>query len=138
MDQRVYETNHFAECIGFFWSALTELQRGTNYGLRKPVEILKTLVGQVDQGVTQSSIRSQHDDANAASAGLRDAGAWPSEADIFDLQATTLGVSESPSMDMSSYFVDQDLGIGDIEFDGMLEDELAGLFDPRQSRWWQE
>ena len=39
----------FSECIPFFWSALLDLQQGCNAGLKKPLKILKTLMGRLGE-----------------------------------------------------------------------------------------
>lgn len=44
----------FKEAISFFWKALCELQRGCNFGLRKPVSIIREMMSELGESVPQS------------------------------------------------------------------------------------
>lgn len=37
------------ECIRFFWQALLEFQRGCNYGLKRPLRLLKSLMSRMER-----------------------------------------------------------------------------------------
>ncbi|RMJ18190.1 hypothetical protein CDV36_002127 [Fusarium kuroshium] len=41
--------DEYIECIRFFWQALLEFQRGCNYGLKRPLRLLKSLMGRIEK-----------------------------------------------------------------------------------------
>ncbi|RSL73663.1 hypothetical protein CEP54_000037 [Fusarium duplospermum] len=41
--------DEYIECIRFFWQALLEFQRGCNYGLKRPLRLLKSLMGRIER-----------------------------------------------------------------------------------------
>lgn len=48
-----HESNEYGECIQFLWTALSEYQKGTCYGLKRPLKLLKSLMrrlGSVNTG----------------------------------------------------------------------------------------
>lgn len=45
----------FTEQISFFWTCLNELQRGCNFGLKKPLGILRDMVNELQLGVDDGS-----------------------------------------------------------------------------------
>ncbi|KAH8897880.1 hypothetical protein GQ53DRAFT_884761 [Thozetella sp. PMI_491] len=47
------DPERFREPISFFWTALSELQRGCNFGLRKPVAILREMVNELGSSIPQ-------------------------------------------------------------------------------------
>lgn len=49
-----HDSNEYADCIQFLWSALSEYQKGTCYGLKRPLKLLKSLMrrlGSVPAGI---------------------------------------------------------------------------------------
>lgn len=44
LHQERHERGQFMEPISFFWTCLSELQRGCNFGLEKPLNILRDMV----------------------------------------------------------------------------------------------
>lgn len=38
------DNSEYDECIRFFWSALSEYQRGCCYGLKRPLNLLRSLM----------------------------------------------------------------------------------------------
>ncbi|KAJ3546185.1 hypothetical protein NM208_g2124 [Fusarium decemcellulare] len=63
--------DEYIECIRFFWQALLEFQRGCNYGLKRPLRLLKSLMGRIER-VTKSI----NMDATTAPANCPDLSAW--------------------------------------------------------------
>lgn len=43
------ECDDYVECIRFFWQALLEFQRGCNYGLKRPLKLLKSLMSRMER-----------------------------------------------------------------------------------------
>ncbi|KAM0417150.1 hypothetical protein ACHAPT_012858 [Fusarium lateritium] len=41
--------DEYIECIRFFWQALLEFQRGCNYGLKRPLRLLKSLMSRIER-----------------------------------------------------------------------------------------
>ncbi|RSL43580.1 hypothetical protein CEP53_011631 [Fusarium sp. AF-6] len=41
--------DEYIECIRFFWQALLEFQRGCNYGLKRPLRLLKSLMSRIEK-----------------------------------------------------------------------------------------
>lgn len=44
LQQERHDRTEFTETMSFFWSCLSELQRGCNFGLKKPLAILQGMV----------------------------------------------------------------------------------------------
>lgn len=44
LNQTLFERSRFTQCMSFFWSALTDLRRGSNSGLQKPLDILRDMM----------------------------------------------------------------------------------------------
>ncbi|KAL1854817.1 hypothetical protein Daus18300_011333 [Diaporthe australafricana] len=51
----------FKEAIGFFWKALCELQRGCNFGLRKPVSIIREMMSELGESIPQPLEHSERE-----------------------------------------------------------------------------
>ena len=43
------DCDEYIECIRFFWQALLEFQRGCNYGLKRPLKLLKSLMSRIER-----------------------------------------------------------------------------------------
>jgi hypothetical protein len=41
----------------FFWSALTDLQHGCNFGLQKPLDILRDMIAQFGENIPKTAIQ---------------------------------------------------------------------------------
>jgi hypothetical protein len=61
LNQKSIERSQFTDYMSFFWSALTDLQRGANFGLQKPIEILREMTQQFGDGITKKANQSQSD-----------------------------------------------------------------------------
>lgn len=44
LQQNRQDAGEYIGCIRFFWSALLEYQKGCNYGLKRPLKLLKPLM----------------------------------------------------------------------------------------------
>ncbi|KAF4451110.1 nitrogen assimilation transcription factor nira [Fusarium albosuccineum] len=70
------DCDEYIECIRFFWQALLEFQRGCNYGLKRPLRLLKSLMGRIER-VTKSI----NMDATTAPANCPDLSAFQADMD---------------------------------------------------------
>ncbi|KAH8702274.1 fungal-specific transcription factor domain-containing protein [Talaromyces proteolyticus] len=129
----------FSGCVSFFWSALLDLQQGCNAGLKKPLNILKTLVRRLGEENPQilailGERRAKHFpnsgesgtplNANPSAARLAESGITgcdPQQQTFLD-DAEMLG---SLYGDMGS--LEQWLST-DIDDGGLLDDSMYGLF----------
>lgn len=48
------ENDEYHECIQFFWSTLWEYQRGCNYGLERPLRLLRSLMWRLQRAAKES------------------------------------------------------------------------------------
>lgn len=125
LTQKSLERVQFTECMGFFWSALIDLQRGSNFGLQKPIDILKDMMSQFGEGIPRPTEKNQSDTSAGNSEDLF--------CDIyrrFDLEGSG-NLEEVPSAWPS--WSPNDLTISNAELDGMDwpdNDALYGLFNP--------
>ena len=51
-----HDRGKYTETISFFWTCLNELQRGCNYGLKKPLGILHDIVNELQFHVNEEGI----------------------------------------------------------------------------------
>ncbi|KAM5356474.1 hypothetical protein ACJ41O_003120 [Fusarium nematophilum] len=63
------------ECIRFFWKALLEFQRGCNYGLKRPLRLLKSLMSRMERvtkniNIDAAAITVTHSDLSAFQADM--------------------------------------------------------------------
>lgn len=85
----------------FFWSALGELRRGSNFGLQKPMEILKEAVFQYTEDLPEL------------------AGGW-------DAEESGIGIDEGRESVLPGL---QTNGFGNVSMaNGLFDDVLFGLF----------
>lgn len=42
-------SDEYVECIRFFWLALLEYQRGCNFGLKRPLRLLRSLMRRIER-----------------------------------------------------------------------------------------
>lgn len=52
LNQTLMDKSRFTDCMRFFWSALMDLQRGANFGLKKPLEVVKNMMEQFGNDIT--------------------------------------------------------------------------------------
>jgi len=60
-----HERHHrgrFMEHISFFWTCLSDMQRGCNFGMKKPLAILKEMVREYNISIKQSGIATMASD----------------------------------------------------------------------------
>lgn len=60
LQQERHERGQYTDVISFFWTCLGELQRGCNFGLKKPLAILKDMVREFEASVKQTGRQSSH------------------------------------------------------------------------------
>ena len=136
--QSQYDRANFSECVPFFWSALLDLQQGCNAGLKKPLNILKTLMKRLGADIPQlhvaaNEIRSGSSLKNASEGGLGLAATGPTTTGLSS-GATDFGLQErfpmSDSLPIADILESLELDLGNSEqwFDTMVGDE-GGLMD---------
>jgi hypothetical protein len=73
LNQTLFERSRFTKCMAFFWSALTDLRRGCNFGLQKPLDILKDMMVQFGEDIpTQDGIGTLHSISSEKGAELQE------------------------------------------------------------------
>jgi hypothetical protein len=65
LQQTGQDTGEYTGCIRFFWSALLEYQKGCNYGLKKPLKLLKSLMRRIES-LTQNPRTDEADTPSPA------------------------------------------------------------------------
>lgn len=139
LPQERHDRGQFTEIISFFWTCLGELQRGCNFGLQKPLSILRDMVHEFHLSAQDREFRNAQ---NAQFAGL-DKSFFPQlplteaaggEEDTSMLQGATpqqplwdmLGGDYDPSSPgLLEFLNDQEWDIG--------QNTLYGLFAPNQA-----
>jgi hypothetical protein len=136
--QERHDRGHFIEVISFFWTCLSELQHGCNFGLAKPLSILRDMVHEFQVSVQESGHRldqsivldktffpldlSQQFQTPASKEQILVEGSW------FEDYLSSMEHLEQPFTELSpgymATFTEQDNGIA--------EDTLYGLFAPPQ------
>lgn len=123
----------FNEPIAFFWTALSELQRGCNFGLRKPVLIVRDMMNELGESMPQMQ---DHPEMETTFARLMELRATNSFAPA-PSQPSGVGLDMGPNLTpgTNEYF-DQ----SQVEFLEFLDEErtiaddtLWGLFAEHQS-----
>ncbi|KAH8804363.1 fungal-specific transcription factor domain-containing protein [Xylogone sp. PMI_703] len=134
LNQRLVEHSHFTECMKFFWSALIDLQQGCNFGLQKPLDILRDVVAQFGKDipkstdqvgqVTRNFMRLEKGDGlsyNGTSTGHRD----------YTHHSNPQGlISDSRQQDSFPFWGPDQFGTSAENDDWSLNDTLYGLFTP--------
>ncbi|UPL02564.1 hypothetical protein LCI18_013498 [Fusarium solani-melongenae] len=107
--------DEYIECIRFFWQALLEFQRGCNYGLKRPLRLLKSLMSRIER-VT----RNINMDATATTS-CPDLSAFQADmASLFGTGQTGDG--------WSGPWVAQDGLVADNTLFGIADDSLLGAY----------
>lgn len=130
LNQRSFEQSHFTECIRFFWSALIDLQRGCNFGLQKPLDILKDIVAQFGKDIPRSTDQAGH--------GVRDVVDLDKSFEITYMNAsaeyrsdpsnTRKIMADFPQRDPFSSWDPGEIGLNADGEDWFVNDTLYGLF----------
>ncbi|VUC32830.1 unnamed protein product [Clonostachys rosea] len=111
------DSSEYLSCIKFFWDALWEFQRGCNCGLKRPLRLLKTLMGRMEM-VARAIRLEEEGEALPAD--------WP---DINTFQANLESVIRPANIDNHCGGVaDTLLQMPDID-DMMLGDSMFGMAD---------
>lgn len=66
LPQERHDRGHFTNIIAFFWTCLGELQHGCNFGLKKPLSILRDMVQEFQLSVKERGpVRAQQPDLSS-------------------------------------------------------------------------
>ena len=144
LNQKRSDGDQYDECIKFFWFALLRQQKGTHFGLRKPLKILQGLMRRVGQTMPDSIPREKQSheyqqtslDATRATPNVTPNTGILSHADA--VQAT-FRYPEDPWLED---FLQQNVQFGDwpaegwtdtmLDEYGQIDDSLIGLMSPGQ------
>ncbi|KAH8173843.1 fungal specific transcription factor domain-containing protein [Sarocladium implicatum] len=128
VQQERHERGQFTDIISFFWTCLSELQRGCNFGLKKPLAILKDMVREFQASIKEGGAGGSGEDAPP---GL-------DETFFFTLPMSSItGVQEPQAMDLTRHSPGLDATLmssadyfgGLDQFDPMFEGSPSGLLD---------
>jgi hypothetical protein len=130
LNQTLLERSHFTKCMGFFWSALTDLRRGCNFGLQKPLDILRDMMAQFGEEIPKSTSQTGLGalDFMALEKGtnlLEDGMAVPSDSQVGGCNQRSL--IESQQLDPFALWDPNTVGAGMEGDDWPLNDTLYGL-----------
>jgi hypothetical protein len=135
LNQTLFERAHFTKCMSFFWSALTDLRRGCNFGLQKPLDILRDMMAQFGEDIPRSADQEHESsldfmimnrDPEVLQPMPRTSGSPVSGVD----QGSQI---ESQQWDPFALWDSANYSPGMEEDDWPLNDTLYGLFTPDQS-----
>lgn len=128
LQQERHERGQFTDIISFFWTCLSELQRGCNFGLKKPLSILQEMVREFQASNKDGA-------ANGSGAGPPPA---LDETFFFPIPMASTTTAPGPQqMDMTpvsprldaTMMSDVDYYGGLDQFDSMFEGSPSGLLD---------
>jgi len=128
LQQERNERGQFTDIISFFWTCLSELQRGCNFGLKKPLSILQEMVREFQASIKEGGAGGLGEGTHL---GL-------DENAFFALpMSTTVAAQEPLSMDLTplsprldpTLISDADYYGGLDQFDPMFEGSPSGLLD---------
>ncbi|KAH8883290.1 hypothetical protein GQ53DRAFT_798336 [Thozetella sp. PMI_491] len=122
LQQTRQDCDDYMECIRFFWHALLEYQRGCNFGLKRPLRLLRSLMRRLER-VTQSiNINATENTA------LLDLSAFQSDMNAL-YQLGDAGLAESGPWDdvLLDSVTAEGLLINDTVF-GIADDTSSGLY----------
>jgi hypothetical protein len=136
LNQTLFERSRFTKCMSFFWSALTDLRRGCNFGLQKPLDILRDMMAQFGENIPKRT--------SQAGLGALDFMALEKDIELpgdgmvgqSDTQAgggNQWSQIESQQWDPFAPWEPNAFGTGMEGDDWPLNDTLYGLFTPGQS-----
>lgn len=145
LHQEQLDRAQFTDTISFFWTCLHELQRGCNFGLKKPLAILQDMVHELrinvneddltypaqnlqpslDQSLLSSTLLMDSDGAGASLSGLTPQSAGSNSFMMPDYPTDEFG---QPYVSMPTGGLDF---LNDQEID-ISHDALYGLFAPAQ------
>lgn len=134
LNQSLIERAQFINCVGFFWSALFDLQRGCNFGLQKPLAILREMMHQLSESILRPA--EQQGKGSIGSRTIEKSGEQLK--DSHDGYETGLRGNHAPLADFQPWnpFSTVDQGVlntgAEVE-DWPLNDALYGLFTPDPS-----
>jgi hypothetical protein len=133
LNQTLIERAHFTKCMSFFWSALTDLRRGCNFGLQKPLDILRDMMTQFGEDIPRSADQAHeinfmimNKDPAVLQSMPRTSGSQVTGVD----QGSQI---ESEQWDPFALWDSANYGAGIEGDDWPLNDTLYGLFTPGQS-----
>ncbi|RFU25256.1 hypothetical protein B7463_g11076, partial [Scytalidium lignicola] len=133
LNQRLVEHSRFIECMMFFWSALIDLQRGCNFGLQKPLDILRDMVAQFGKDIPKSTdpagqvVRDFIGLENGDEISYTNATAAEYRGDTYNDRRI---IYDSQQQDPFSFWDPDQLGMAMDGDEWSLNDTLYGLFTP--------
>jgi hypothetical protein len=133
LNQTLLDRSRFTKCMSFFWSALTDLRRGCNFGLQKPLDILRDMMAQfgdeMPNPASQVSLGALDFMASEKDSGsLTDGTARPPDSRV--VYANQQLPNESQQLDPLDLWEPGAVGAGVGGDDWPLNDTLYGLFSP--------
>jgi hypothetical protein len=133
LNQKLVERSSLTECTSFFWSALTDLRNGCNFGLQKPLDILRGMLMQFSEDILQKTsnielgaldftdLEKVAEWVKGNMAGVSESQVGP---DSHRSQTNAQEVDSFPPWESSAFSVGMEGG------DWPLNDTLCGLFMP--------
>lgn len=123
-----HERAMLSDSISFFWMALSELQRGCNFGLKKSLSTLRDMIAEI--GEMQPHTQSQNSDVSMSMMFDRFAGRDSSRQ---GLSAAEQGVEHRLGDPMAHDSEFDSFGFLDDQERIISDDALYGLFAPQQN-----
>lgn len=129
--QQQRDRSEFRSAVAFFWTALSELQRGCNFGLKKPLAVLRDLIQEVgeaeftDQGSKPTNLAALEPASLAqfcsyVRGNMKEVSTFP----VLRQASTT-----TPAWSASATDFDQCFGNSDNSFLDFLDDQEATISD---------
>ncbi|KAI9752411.1 MAG: hypothetical protein M4579_005635 [Chaenotheca gracillima] len=116
----------FSESIPFFWSALLDLQRGCNAGLKKPLKILKELMRRLGEDMPPMALEDKETRASNLGHGRPD-GASEGDVSMGDYREGMLNLDVLQNLEPDLW--NNQSWLDSIAGDqGWLDDSIYGLF----------
>lgn len=133
--QERHQRGLYIELISFFWTCLSELQRGTNFGMTKPLAVLKDIVREYEISIKEVGAGSSDDsDGQMLQTGLDTSILSTFATQPFDEQQTMY------AQDAQGGFAVDDIGGPSWDHDlfNNSASEMMGYVDNQESGIWQD
>ncbi|CRG90706.1 putative transcriptional regulatory protein C777,02 [Talaromyces islandicus] len=137
--QEQQEREQFTEPISFFWTCLSELQRGCNFGLQKPLKILRNMVHEFQFSIPDGSMGGNDvsglldlDETDPPFRSHQPADRPVLSALLPGEETDYMGALDQPDLTFSNSSPGFLVSLNQLEND-ISEDALFGLFAPSQT-----